>query len=249
MLRCFESSVVTITRGEVIHCCCCCCGHSDAVMLVCMMTGAGCGGERCSGSWAQGPHHWHWLWYAAAAVVMVMKWCSGAGVYDDRSWVWTWAMLRSLTLTLTCCCCCCHGDEVMQWCWCVRWQELGVEVSDAQVAELKAHVTDIDFDMLLLLLSWWWSDAVVLVCMMTGAGCGGEWCSGSWAWGPRHRHWLWRGVGRGEEVSTWRDGSRPHICCCVSSRCGYHSPRSHVGLRHWQHGQHWHFSSVEKQFS
>jgi len=29
-----------------------------------------------------------------------------------------------------------------------------VEVSDAQVAELEARITDIDFDMLLLLLSW-----------------------------------------------------------------------------------------------
>ena len=29
-----------------------------------------------------------------------------------------------------------------------------MEVSDAQVVELEAHVTDIDFDMLLLLLSW-----------------------------------------------------------------------------------------------
>ena len=29
-----------------------------------------------------------------------------------------------------------------------------MEVSDAQVAELKAHVTNIDFDMLLLSLSW-----------------------------------------------------------------------------------------------
>ena len=29
-----------------------------------------------------------------------------------------------------------------------------MEVSDAQVAELEARITDIDFDMLLLLLPW-----------------------------------------------------------------------------------------------
>ena len=29
-----------------------------------------------------------------------------------------------------------------------------MDVSDAQVVELEAHITDIDFDMLLLLLPW-----------------------------------------------------------------------------------------------
>ena len=94
----------------------------------------------------------------------------------------------------------------------------------------------------------WWIMITMLTLMVSVnvvVRSGNNWWSDCRTRGTHQWHRLWAGCSGGEEVSSWCDGTRQDVRCCVSTRRRHHTPRRHVGLCRRQHGQQLKRSSVD----